>query len=47
MGQLVAHEGVSNNAIFASELADVWMTYLGLDWLGAQLIFIVLLFQPF
>ena len=40
-------EGLTNNAISASKLADFWLTYLVLNQLDSLLVFIVLLFALF
>ena len=47
VGWVVCSRGCTKNAISASKLAGFLFTYLGLDWLGAPLVFIILLFLPF
>ena len=46
-GQLVCLRGCTKQCHSAPKVAGFWFTYLGLDWLGAQLLYIHLLFQPF
>ena len=45
--QTCACKGVPNNAISSPKLADFWFTYLGFAYLGALLVFIILLFLHF
>ena len=46
MGKLVCSRGCTKQCLFCLKLADFWFTCFGLDWVGAQLVFIILLFQP-
>ena len=47
MGRLGSLRGCTKQCHFCPKLADFWLFYLGLDWLGILLVFTIKVFQPF